>query len=93
MPFTDQVTPVLEVPETVAVNGNVSPAWILAVGGDTETWTPAGGGGGGCLFVEEVLAAHPAKNKAEATKARVDKTLVFIRRHRKRFIDATSLRD
>jgi hypothetical protein len=50
--LTDQVTAVLEVPETVAENDAELPTRTLAVEGETATVMEAGGGG--CvLFVEE----------------------------------------
>ena len=44
-PLTDQVTAVFVVPDTVSLNWNVSPARMLAVGGDTTTLIEDGGGG------------------------------------------------
>jgi hypothetical protein len=65
VPLTAQVTPVLEVPETVAVNGNESPARMLADAGDTETDTEAGLEGEDGLFEDgDVPAAQPARIKA-----------------------------
>ncbi len=42
VPFTAHVTAVLELPDTVAVNGNESPARMFAVVGETTTETDAG---------------------------------------------------
>jgi hypothetical protein len=36
-PLTDQVTAVFVVPDTVSLNWKVSPACMVAVGGDTTT--------------------------------------------------------
>ncbi len=44
-PPTDQVTAVFVVPDTVSLNWKVSPARMLAVGGDTTTLIEDGGGG------------------------------------------------
>jgi hypothetical protein len=69
--FTAQVTAVLELPDTVAVNANESPARMFAVVGDTETETDTG--------VEGVLELpglelatpppQPYKKKSEASVA------------------------
>jgi hypothetical protein len=69
VPLTAQVTVVLEVPETVAVNWNESPARMLAVGGETETETEAGVEGEDGLFEDgEVAAAQPARIKAASDR-------------------------
>ena len=44
VPFTDQVTEVLVVPETVAEKRNEPPARMLAVEGETTTVMEGGGG-------------------------------------------------
>jgi hypothetical protein len=44
-PMIDQVTTVFVVPDTVSLNWKVSPARMLAVGGDTTTLIEDGGGG------------------------------------------------
>src|SRR6267142_3723387 len=67
VPVMDQVTAVFVVPDTAAENGKESPARMLAVGGETETWMPAGGGG--WLFGAE-LPAHPAKNSIDKRRLR-----------------------
>lgn len=91
VPFTDQVTAALEVPETTAMNWNVSPARMLAVDGETETWTPpGGGGGGGCLF-GAVVAAHPAKNSDHRTTLKWSRLRIFICIHPEPFNRAISL--
>ena len=44
-PLTDQVTAVFVVPDTVSLNWKVSPARMVAVGGDTTTLIEDGGVG------------------------------------------------
>lgn len=61
--LTDQVTAVLEVPETVAEKEAELPTRILAVEG--ETATVIAGGGGVCLLpVEEPQAAREKEKKS-----------------------------
>ncbi len=61
VPLTDQLTAMLVVPDTATENGKVSPARILAVGGDTTTLTEDGGSEGGWL----VLRAVPAQPETD----------------------------
>jgi hypothetical protein len=68
VPLMDQVTTVFVVPDTEAENGKESPARMLAVGGETETLMPVGGGGG-WLF-SAGLPPQPAKNGADKTRVR-----------------------
>ena len=56
VPLTDQLTALLVVPDTATENGKVSPARILAVGGDTTTLTEDGGSEGGGLVLRAVAA-------------------------------------
>jgi hypothetical protein len=79
VPVIDQVTAVFEVPETEAVNGKESPARMLAVVGETETCTPAGGGGGWPVGVE--VPAHPAINTAARMTPKWNGLRMFVRKH------------
>jgi hypothetical protein len=88
-PFTDQVTEVLEVPETLALNGKESPARTFALEGDTTTLTE-GGGGDGCL-VGEVEAAQPAIESARNTEVRCRTLRIFSGAPEERFERAVSL--
>src|SRR5947207_3394349 len=66
VPLTDQLTAGLVVPDTATENGNVSPARILAVGGDTTILTEDGGGEGGWLVLR-AAPAQPATDMASNT--------------------------
>jgi hypothetical protein len=88
-PFTDQVTEVLEVPETLALKGKESPARTFALEGDTTTLTE-GGGGDGCL-VGEVEAAQPAIESARNTAVRCRALCIFSGTPEEQFERAVSL--
>ena len=67
VPLTAQVTAVFELPETVAVNWNESPARIFAEAGETVTEMELGVDGeeGDELFGGVEVAAQPARVAAE----------------------------
>jgi len=74
VPFTDQVTAVLEVPVTLALNVYDSPARIFAVAGETDTLTlfcAGGGSAGGFIF--ETLPTQPKQNVAASTARNLGK--------------------
>jgi hypothetical protein len=87
-PFTDQVTEVLEVPETLALKGKESPARTFALDGDTTTLTE--GGGDGCL-VGEVEAAQPAIDSARNAAAKCRALRIFSGTSEEQFERAVSL--
>ena len=89
VPFTYQVTEVLEAPETVALNGKDSPARTFALEGDTTTVTE-GGGDDGCL-VDEVEAAQPAIKSYRNTVVRCRTLRIFSDTPEERFERAVSL--
>ena len=75
VPLTAQLTEVLELPDTVAMNGKLAPARMLAVVGEMVTEVDAGVPG---LFplppellleLPEPVAAHPMATKAAITAA------------------------
>jgi len=72
VPFTAQVTAVLELPETVAVNWNESPARMLALVGKTATEMEAGVDGCAGLFEVDEAAPppQPPKSSKDASVAR-----------------------
>lgn len=73
MPLTAHVTLVFELPDTVAVNWNESPARMFADPGDTETETEAGvEGEDGLLELGAVPAAQPARSKAASDRVALD---------------------
>ena len=76
VPVMDQVTAVFVVPDTVAENGEESPARMLAVGGETETWMPAGGDGG-WLF-SAAVPPHPERNNVAKKMLRLNGLRIFI---------------
>jgi len=64
VPLTAQVTLEFEVPETVAVNWNESPAGILAEEGETDTEIEPGVvGAGELLFGLDTVAEQPVSSK------------------------------
>jgi hypothetical protein len=85
-PFTAQVTPVLELPETVAVNWNDSPARMFALVGLTVTEVEVGvegaDGADGVVGVllELVVALQPPSNPAARTPATTSRSPFVVRR-------------
>jgi hypothetical protein len=86
VPFTAQVTAVLELPETVAVNGNESPARMFALVGLTVTEVEVGvegaDGADGVVGVllELVVALQPPSNPAARTPATTSRSPFVVRR-------------
>jgi hypothetical protein len=83
VPFTAQVTAVLELPETVAVNGNESPARMFALLGLTVTEVEVGVEGvDGVVGVllELVVALQPPSNPAARTPAASTRSAFVVRR-------------
>jgi len=62
--LTDQVTPVLELPDTVAEKAYVEPARMLAVGGETATETVCVAG---CVGLVVTLEALPQETRVRDT--------------------------
>jgi len=83
VPFTAQVTAVLELPETVAVNGNESPARMFALVGLTVTVVEAGVEGvDGVVGVllEVVVALQPTSTPAARTPLARTRSALVVRR-------------
>jgi hypothetical protein len=83
VPFTAQVTAVLELPETVAVNWNDSPARMFALVGLTVTLVEVGvEGADGVVGVllELVVALQPPSNAAARTPATATSSPFVVRR-------------
>jgi hypothetical protein len=84
--FTAQVTAVLELPETVAMKVNESPARMLALVGLTVTEVEVGvegaDGAGGVVGVllELVVALQPPSNPAARTPAASTRSAFVVRR-------------
>ena len=71
VPLTAQVTDVLELPVTVAVNRKVLPARMLALVGETETVVEAGlDGGFGSPGFELELAPPPQPDASRVARMR-----------------------
>jgi hypothetical protein len=92
VPLTDQVTEVLELPETFAVNGKELAARMLAVVGETVIDVDAGVPGGlfPPLFPDELpapVAAQPAPNKT----ARIDSDIATRRMALRTHLDDQTL--
>src|SRR5580704_6951694 len=62
--LTDQMTPVLELPDTVAEKAYVEPARMLAVGGEMATETVCVAG---CVGLVVTLEALPQETRARDT--------------------------
>ena len=83
MPFTAQVTAVLELPETVAMNGNESPARMFALVGLTVTVVEVGVEGvDGVVGVllEVVVALQPPSDPAARTPLARTRSAFVVRR-------------
>ncbi len=83
MPFTAQVTAVLELPETVAVKGNESPARMFALVGLTVTEVEVGVEGvDGVLgaLLGLVVALQPLSNPAARTPDVTTTSAFVVRR-------------
>jgi hypothetical protein len=89
VPFTDQVTDLLELPDTATLNWKESPARMFALAGDTTTLTKLVGGGV-CLF-DEVDAAQPAINSSTNTMPRWSNLRIFSDTPQEQFKRAVSL--
>jgi hypothetical protein len=72
-PFTLQVTPVFDVPVTVAVNCCVLPSNTLELDDETVTVTDWDGGG---RDVDELTPPHPTRPPATANKRMTKKDLL-----------------
>lgn len=83
VPFTAQVTAVLELPETVAMNGNESPARMFALVGLTVTVVEVGVEGvDGVVGVllEVVVALQPPSDPAARTPLARTRSAFVVRR-------------
>lgn len=83
MPFTAQVTTVLELPETVAMKVNESPARMFALVGLTVTEVEVGvEGADGVVGVllELAVALQPPSNPAARTPAASTRSGFVVRR-------------
>ena len=84
MPFTAQVTAVLELPETVAVNRNESPARMFALVGltvmDVEVGGVEGVDGVVGVLLELVAALQPPSDPAARTPAASTGSAFVVRR-------------
>jgi hypothetical protein len=81
VPLTAQVTAVLELPETVPVNWNVSPARMFAVEGETLTETEAGVAGLVGLFDVEEVPAQPQVSRTASMGMAVAAERMALRTH------------
>ncbi len=94
VPLILQVTAMFELPETVAVNWNWSPARMLAVDGEMVTETEVGVEGVvGLVGAEDgaVAAAQPQVSRAASTGVALGVERMGLRAHLKRAMDGTIL--